>query len=255
MLKFLTRRKSPPIATQPRTIHLDGREVPYLLRRSARRTLALRIDDRGVSVSAPKRAAVREIERFIAGHARWLFDRLALQAAQPEPFVPTDGALLPVLGEPCVLRLGGSGRRAVWSGEGSELRLPAGADPHAALLRALRERALEHYRLRVEFLCDRIGVATPPVRLTSARTRWGSCSAKSGIRLHWRLIHLPPAVIDYVAAHEVAHLVEMNHSPRFWAVASKLHPEWKAARGALRDAARTLPLVGPSACDRRMRLP
>lgn len=255
MLKFLTWRKSPPIVTQARTIHLEGREVPYLLRRSARRTLALRIDDRGVSVAAPRRTAVREIERFIAGHARWLFDRLALQASRPEPFVPTDGALLPVLGEPCRLRLGGAGRRAVWCADGRELLLPAGADPHAVLLRALRDRALEEFGARVETLCDRIGIAPPPVRLTSARTRWGSCSAKSGIRLHWRLIHLPPAVIDYVAAHEVAHLVEMNHSPRFWAVVEKLHPEWKAARIALRGAACTLPLIDSIACDARMRLP
>lgn len=255
MLKFLVRRKSTPIATQARTIHLEGREIPYQLRRSARRTLALRIDDRGVSVAAPRRTAVREIEGFIAGHAKWLFDRLAAQAAQPEPFVPADGALLPVLGEPCVLRLGGSGRRAVWGGEGGELYLPASGDPHAALLRALRDRALDDFRLRVAGLCDRIGIAPPPVRLTSARTRWGSCSMKSGIRLHWRLIHLPPAVIDYVAAHEVAHLVEMNHSPRFWAVVARLHPGWKAARAELRAAARTLPLIGPVACDAWMRLP
>lgn len=255
MLKFLVRCKSTPIVTQDRTIHLEGREIPYQLRRSARRMLALSVDERGVRVAAPRRAAVREIEGFIAAHAKWLFARLSVQAAGPEPFVPADGALLPVLGEPCVLRLGGSGRRAVWNGEGGELLLPAGADPHAALLRALRDRALDDFRLRVAGLCDRIGVAPPPVRLTSARTRWGSCSMKSGIRLHWRLIHLPPAVIDYVAAHEVAHLVEMNHSPRFWAVVEKLHPEWRAARTGLRKAAGTLPLIDPMACGARMRLP
>jgi predicted metal-dependent hydrolase len=81
------------------------------------------------------------------------------------------------------------------------------------------------------------------VRLSSARTRWGSCSARSGIRLHWRLIHCPPALIDYVVAHEVAHLVEMNHSPRFWAVVGSLYPDWSAARLRLHEAARTLPLI------------
>jgi hypothetical protein len=81
------------------------------------------------------------------------------------------------------------------------------------------------------------------VRLSSARTRWGSCSSRSGIRLHWRLIHLPPALIDYVVAHEVAHLLEMNHSPRFWAVVERLYPDWRAARADLRKAAAGLPVI------------
>ena len=248
MLKFLKRSKA-PIPPQPRTIRLEGGEVPYVLRRSARHTLALRIDDRGVNVAAPKRATVREIERFIAGHAAWLFDTLALRAARPlpEPFEPHDGAFLPVFGQPCRLRLGGPGRWAVWTrdGEGDELWLPAGVDPRAVLLRALRERALEHFRMRVASHCDSLGITVPPVRLTAARTRRGSCSARSGIRLHWRLVHLPPEVIDYVVAHEVAHIAEMNHSPRFWAVVAELHPGWKDARAKLRCAVRTLPLIEP----------
>lgn len=248
MLKFLTRRKPKRTPTmEPRAIRVDGQEVPYVLRRSARRTLALQVDDRGVNVAAPRRATVREIERFIAGHTAWLFAKLERRAAEPRPqsFIPEDGALLPVFGEPCRLRLGGPGRRAVWvcEGEGDELRLPAGIDPHAALLRALHDRALEHFCRCVEGHCSRLGIVPPPVRLTSARTRWGSCSARSGIRLHWRLVHLPPEVVDYVVAHEVAHLVEMNHSPRFWAVVAKLHPGWKEARAKLGYAGRSLPLI------------
>ncbi|HNB07544.1 MAG TPA: DUF45 domain-containing protein, partial [Thauera aminoaromatica] len=90
----------------------------------------------------------------------------------------------------------------------------------------------------------------PPVSLSSAATRWGSCSTRSGIRLHWRLIHLEPALIDYVVAHEVAHLAEMNHSPRFWAVVERLYPDWRAARAALRSAAATLPVIATAAADR-----
>ena len=68
-------------------------------------------------------------------------------------------------------------------------------------------------------------------------------SRASGIRLHWRLVHLPPALIDYVVAHEVAHLLEMNHSPRFWAVVERLYPDWRVARRELRHAAAGLPLL------------
>jgi len=84
----------------------------------------------------------------------------------------------------------------------------------------------------------------PPVRLSNARTRWGSCSSLSGIRLHWRLVHLPPELIDYVVAHEVAHLREMNHSPRFWAVVESVCPAWRTGRARLRQAAASLPVIG-----------
>jgi predicted metal-dependent hydrolase len=111
------------------------------------------------------------------------------------------------------------------------------------MMRALRRRALPWFAERVAEYCFRLGRPVPAVRLSSARTRWGSCSSASGIRLHWRLIHLAPPLIDYVVAHEVAHLVEMNHSPRFWAVVGELYPDWKAARSRLREAARVLPVI------------
>ena len=86
----------------------------------------------------------------------------------------------------------------------------------------------------------RIGVPVPPVGLTQARTRWGSCSAR-GIRLHWRLLHLPAELIDYVVAHEVAHCVHMNHSPRFWALVGQVVPDLAARRARLRQLGRMLP--------------
>lgn len=116
-------------------------------------------------------------------------------------------------------------------------------DPAGALLRALKRRALEDYAPRLAEHCARFGVAVPPLRLTSARTRWGSCSTRSGIRLHWRLIHLEPELIDYVVAHEVAHLAEMNHSPRFWRLVETLHPQWQLSRRRLHAAGAELPRI------------
>jgi predicted metal-dependent hydrolase len=145
------------------------------------------------------------------------------------------------------VRITTGGNRGYWSlnETGGELWLAArpSADLAQIVRRTLQRRALEHFRPRLETMVSQIGLAAPPLALSSARTRWGSCSARSGIRLNWRLIHLPPTLIDYVIAHEVAHLVEMNHSPRFWAVVEKLHPDWRTARQELKRLGAALPLI------------
>lgn len=251
-LKALIGRRPAPrtVTTEARVIRLHGQEVGYVLRRSARRSFGLQVDQRGVRVAVPSQAHEAEVERFILGHADWLLNKMRACAERPQPvrFEPIDGARFPVFGEACRLRLGGPARSSRWraSPDGvEELVLPASVDPRTALVRALRQRALPWFSERVAEYCYRLQRPVPPVRLSGARTRWGSCSTLSGIRLHWRLVHLDPALIDYVVAHEVAHLLEMNHSPRFWAVVDRLYPDWKAARGRLRKAARELPLIEP----------
>lgn len=252
-LKAAARRKTSSATTEEqRLIRLGERDIPVLLRRSARRTFALQIDERGVRVCVPRLARETDIERFVAGNGSWLLDKLAARRERhaAQLFEPVDGASFSVLGEHCRLRLEGGGRRARWRAgpDGiEELVLDPAQEPRAAMIRALRKRALPWFSERVAEYCFRSRCSVPPVRLSSARTRWGSCSAGSGIRLHWRLIHLPPALIDYVVAHEVAHLTEMNHSPRFWAVVASLYPGWKAARDALRKAALALPIIEATA--------
>jgi len=225
-----------------------GREVAYRLKRSARRSFALHVDARGVSVAVPIRARLDEVERFILGHDRWLIEKLELQTiqAQRQRFAAIDGALFPVLGQSCRLRLTGQGRGAHWmlAADGvEELRLGCIVDPAKALTQALRARALPWFSGRVAEYCHLLGRPAPQLRLSSARTRWGSCSSRSGIRLHWRLLHLAPTLGDYVVAHEVAHLIEMNHSPRFWSVVQQLYPDWRSARIALRAAALDMPQI------------
>lgn len=238
-------RQSRPATEESRSIRLGERDLDYVLRRSPRRSFALQVDQRGVRVAVPWPATQPEIDRFIRSHHDWLEGKLAARVP-PAAMAVEDGALFPLLGETCRLRLAGGVRSARWrlGADGvEELVVPDGAGARKALVRALRARALPWYGERVAEFCFRLGQAVPPVRLSSARTRWGSCSSRSGIRLHWRLIHLPPALIDYVVAHEVAHLAEMNHSPRFWAVVGALYPDWKAARVRLRDAGRALPVI------------
>ncbi|AKU13526.1 hypothetical protein AzCIB_3633 [Azoarcus sp. CIB] len=238
-------RQPRPATEESRRIRLGERDLEYVLRRSPRRSFALLVDHRGVRVAAPWPATQPEIERFIRSHHDWLLGKLAVRV-QPAVMTVEDGALFPLLGEFCRVRLGESGRSARWrlGADGvEELVLPDGPGARKALVRALRARALPWFGERVAEFCFRLGHAVPAVRLSSARTRWGSCSSRSGIRLHWRLIHLSPALIDYVVAHEVAHLAEMNHSPRFWAVVAALYPDWKSARVRLRDAGRALPVI------------
>ena len=239
---------------EPHSLLVEGTRVDLVLRRSARRSFALQVDHRGARVSVPLRTPLGEVERFVHSHGPWLLDRLRARAQAPRAqlLAVGEGVSVPLFGRALVLRLAPV-RAARWRGAadgGEELLLPAGVDPQRVLVRALRARALAWYRGRVEEYCHRLGVAVPPVSLSSAATRWGSCSTRSGIRLHWRLIHLEPALIDYVVAHEVAHLAEMNHSPRFWAVVERLCPDWRAARAALRRAAETLPVIATAASDR-----
>lgn len=232
---------------QAHSLVIEGTRVDLVLRRSAQRSFALQVDHRGARVAVPLRAPLGEVERFVHSHGRWLLDRLqARAAARPLPLLDVvDGATVPLFGRALTLRLR-AGRLTRWhplTDAHEELLLPTAVDPLRALLRALQARALAWYRGRVEEYCHRLDLPMPAVRLSNARTRWGSCSSRSGIRLHWRLIHLPPALIDYVVAHEVAHLVEMNHSARFWAVVERLYPDWRSARAALRAASASLPVI------------
>ncbi len=236
-------------AVETREIVLEGQRLVYTLKRSVRKTLGLRIDQRGVTVGVPVRVGLRDVETFIRSHAAWVIEKLRTRPVpvlQPA-FEPVDGATIPFLGDAWHLRIGRGNNRVLWHETGPEpvleLALRAGGDARLLLLRGLQQKGLALFRNRVEAFCLRIGRPLPAVGLSNARTRWGSCSTRSGIRLHWRLIHLPLGLIDYVVAHEVAHLVEMNHSPRFWSVVESLYPDYAAARKALRQAGASLPHI------------
>lgn len=235
-------------ASREAHIVLAGRLVAYTLRRDRRR-LAMRIDERGLSVGAPRFLPHAEIERFIRAHGEWVLAKLDEFAARVAPrHLPIrDGAHLPVLGENVRVRVTAGANRGYWQRHAESEELWLAARPQADLARlarrALQRRAIEHFAPRLARMAKRLDLPPPPLALSSARTRWGSCSAISGIRLNWRLIHLPAELIDYVIAHEAAHLVEMNHGPRFWALVERLFPDWRAARAELKRQGALLPLV------------
>jgi predicted metal-dependent hydrolase len=221
----------------PQSIALGERIVHYVLRRAKRRTLALSVDHRGLRVGAPPRASQFEVESLILRHSAWVVQKLDEWHSRHRPeLVPiVDGVQLPLLGKPIEVRLALGNNRAIWSAySGLTLCLRSPAEAGRVLEKALRERARELFGERLSHYAALHGLTLPGLTLSSARTRWGSCSFKSGIRLNWRLIHFPPHIIDYVVAHELAHLREMNHSPRFWSIVEQIFPDFKAARAELK---------------------
>lgn len=234
-----------PAPDSLRQIVLGGQSLPYRLRRSQRRSIGLTIDAQGLRVAAPARAPLRDIEQLIREHADWVLNKLAAWARPTPPQAATlsDGQSIPVLGQPRRLSLHPARRAgSELTDDALTLQVPGTVDAVDVLKMQLREHARRLFAERLALHAPRLGVAVPPLRLSSARTRWGSCSAAGNIALNWRLIHLPLAVIDYVVCHELAHLKEMNHSPRFWSVVEQLCPDWRQLRLALRQQGRELPV-------------
>ena len=97
-----------------------------------------------------------------------------------------------------------------------------------------KNQAALDFSRRLEILATKLGVATPPLTLSNAQSRWGSCNSRGEVRLNWRLLQAPPHIINYVICHELAHLKQMNHSAKFWAVVESLFPNYKAAEKGLK---------------------
>jgi predicted metal-dependent hydrolase len=226
-------------------IELGGRLLEYRFARRRRRTLGITVDAGGLRVAAPLRAPWREVEAFLREKERWILAKLDewQRLPPPERLRGQSGESLPLEGAPVTLEVR-AGRRAV-SRHGSRLVVCAPrASVLATLLAWLKARALEALRPRAAHYAARLALPAPQVALSNARTQWGVCGEDGSIRLSWRLVHVEPGLADYVVAHEVAHLVELNHSRRFWDVLAELYPEWPLARERLELAGATLPIIG-----------
>jgi predicted metal-dependent hydrolase len=226
-------------------IDLGGRCIEYRFVRRRRRTIGIAIDANGLCVSAPLRAPWREIEGFIRQKERWIVRKLDEWARVPRPAVVRGhtGESLPLFGSPVTLEVK-TGRRAVH--HHTERLLVSAPSPHRVakvLIGWLKSQALDALTPRAEHYAAHLAVAPPLVALSNARTQWGVCTEDGTIRLSWRLVHLEPALADYVVAHEVAHLVELNHSKRFWNLLAKLYPDWRRARHHLELAGASLPII------------
>lgn len=233
--------------------------LDYTLRRSKRRSIGFVIDDDGLHVAAPRWVTVAEIEGAIREKERWVFAKLAQRrersARMRPPMEWRDGASLPYLGREVVLRIlqhqhqqQQRQQATHFDADRNELLvcLPSDAGEQQLkdqVLGWLQREAKRVFAERLPLYAEKLGVEYRSFALSSALTQWGSCTHDGRIRLNWRLMHFGLQQIDYVIAHELAHLREMNHSPRFWATVQSVFPEFEAARRALREQGpETLPI-------------
>ena len=231
-----------------RRLQLGSKQIDYTLQRSTRRTIGFVIDDSGLRVTAPRWVLLRDIELAIHTKEAWILSKIqqrrqhAVEQARQQ-MEWRDGARLPYLGGALTLRLHAASttKVAVHHDAGSgelAVHLPDGAEQQAlkdTVREWLQRQAQALFAERLPHYAARLGVQYRAFKLTSARTQWGSCTAAGIIRLNWRLVHFGQAQIDYVIAHELAHLREMNHSPRFWALVESVFPDHAAARKVLRE--------------------
>lgn len=212
----------------------DGAEIDVLVRRSRRaRSILLQVGnlDGAVELVVPYAAGMAEAWKFAQTKTEWLQNRL-VGVRRPAPF--TDGAGFPFLGREIVIRRL-DGRYAPIRRMDDELLVTTTPDRlPARIQRWLRAQASEQIKWRVAEKADHLGRPFKRISIRDQQTRWGSCSASGNLNFSWRLILAPEHVLDYVVAHEVAHLAEMNHGKRFWAQVADLCDDPGEARAWLR---------------------
>lgn len=221
-----------------------GARVRFRVNKRAKR-VSLRLDlaSGEVLAIAPSERKLADAEAFARSKTDWIARRLA-RASTRAPFAP--GQVIPFQGASLRLAQGEGAMAARLSEDGSELTAGGDADGFSRRVTAwLKRRARATLVERSSFHAGRLHLPPPVVSLNDARTRWGSCTtATAAIRYNWRLILAPPSVLDYVAAHEVAHLLEANHGPRFWAVVERLYGDPADARRWLKAHGASLHAVG-----------
>ena len=234
------------LAQHAHGVQLGQQFVSYELLRSKRRSIGFLITDQGLRITAPRWVGLAEINAAIISKQRWVLTKLQEQQARPAasadiPTVWQTGSSFPYLGQDVTLKVEfGAPTRFDSEQALLILNLPADASPTLCkkhLQAWLMNQARRIFSQRLPFYAEQLGVHYHSFSLTSASTRWGSCNSLGKIRLNWRLIHFAPQLIDYVIAHELAHLIEMNHSAQFWATVERVFPDYVAARNQLKQSA------------------
>ncbi len=245
------------LSPQPRPDHgdmieIDGHTVRLRIHASARR-ISLRIDprDQVVVATAPDRKRLADAVAFARTRASWIATHMQ---KLPEPVRFAPGLVIQVGGRPCRLERAAMRIKPSFKPETADepARLLAYGEGDVfarGVVRCLKDLARQRLAERTGVHVQTLAQATPDIAITDAKGRWGSCKQSHGdeaaqIRYNWRLIMAPAYVLDYVAAHECAHLIEANHGPGFWAINERLHPGIKAARAWLKAHGQTLHAAG-----------
>ena len=236
-----------------REIRLQQHLVAYALKRVRRRSIGFIVGTEGLSVNAPKWVGLGDIEAALHEKAGWILRKLAEQQERGQRLQAArvdwrDGTGIPFLGETVIIVLDARATGAILNTDATalpgvpRLTLHVGL-PQSATAEQIRDtvqswlqrQARRIFEERCRHFTQQLGVRYTRLSLSSAQTRWGSASADGSIRLNWRLIHFGLPTIDYVVVHELAHLREMNHSPRFWDVVRSVVPDYEQVRGTLKD--------------------
>ena len=211
-----------------------GRSVEVGIRRSSRaRRILLHVGayDGKVELVLPRGTSARDGLGFARTQTQWLTDQMS-RIGVGAPF--SDGACFPLLGRTVNIRLV-EGRSAIPSLDGTTLLVTGRADTLPGRVhRWIRSRALEEIGPRANAMGTEIGRTPSRVSVRDTRSRWGSCSRAGNLSFSWRLVMAPEHVLDYVVAHEVAHLRHLDHSDRFWTLVAAICPTHKTARSWLR---------------------
>jgi predicted metal-dependent hydrolase len=219
----------------------DGQTIPYQLDLRVRKTIGLKITAQGLVVHAPKRISATQLQQILLQKAGWIQQKLALRENnQVSAMQWIDGEPLMFMGQDIVLTLQQNTTNKAVTLQGNQLliRSPQIANPEFVARKVLQwyaQQALPDFKRRVELIAAQMGEKVASVALSNAKSRWGSCNSRKQIRLNWRLIQAPPHIIQYVICHEMAHLREMNHSAKFYAVQASLFPNHVLAEKELKS--------------------
>jgi predicted metal-dependent hydrolase len=247
---------APAVFSHPqadRRIVLHEHTVGYALKRVRRRTIGFIVGPEGLSVNAPKWVGIGEIEAGLREKGAWILRKLREQQERGRRLAEAkvdwrDGTPIPFLGETVIVVLDSRATGAVLNTDADalpgvpRLTLHVGLPQHAApeqirdaVQSWLQRQARRVFEERIRHFAAQLRVTCTRLSLSSAQTRWGSASADGSIRLNWRLIHFAMPSIDYVVAHELAHLRHMDHSASFWDVVRSVVPDYEQVRGSLKD--------------------
>ena len=216
-----------------------GETISYLLERRPRRTIGLKITENGLVVHAPKRIFEFQLNQVLQEKAHWILSKLqAREANQVEKIQWIDGEHLLYLGQDILLKIINDTKKSTHF-QNYQLAIHAPQANNnkacrASVLMWYKKQAFLDFARRLELFAAKLGVAIPPLTLSNAQSRWGSCNSRGEVRLNWRLLQAPPHIINYVICHELAHLKQMNHSTKFWMVVAQLFPNYKAAEKELK---------------------
>ena len=232
----LFRRTLPPESDRI-DLHVGRSTYPIIVKRLAaarRYTLRVRTAQRDIVLSMPQRGSLSTAAAFAEKHAYWIVTRIRTLS---DDVSFADGAMVPFRGVPHLIEHRPATRGTVKVERGSQpLLAVSGEAPHLPrrLTDWFKKQALKDVTESVDRHCAAINAKYSSVAIKDTASRWGSCSSAGALSFSWRLVLAPPFVLDYLAAHEVAHLKEMNHSLRFWRLCERLCPETREAKAWLK---------------------